>query len=378
MPIPDPSLFPHFPAEDCRAHRHLIEEAIQRVIESGNFILGEEVAAFEREFAEFLGIGHAVGVASGTDAIELMLRALDIGEGDRVVVPSLTASATAAGVRRAGAEVLFADCEADSFTLCAQSLDAVLKTGQGRHVKAALVVHLYGQTANWEELQRVTDDHGILLLEDAAQAHGAKWRARYAGTLGRAAAFSFYPTKNLAALGDAGAVTTDDKALAERMLHLRQYGWQKRHISEETGVNSRLDEMQAAILRAKLPRLTESITQRQHLADVYRNRLRECAVKIPGVAKDNEHAFHLYVIRSPRRDALMHQLSEAGIPVSLHYPAALHQQPAYADRELAPLPLPETERAVAEILTLPLHPYLSENAVNLVCDMILEFHHATP
>jgi dTDP-4-amino-4,6-dideoxygalactose transaminase len=374
MPTPNAQLFPHFPVSDCQHHRSAIDAAVKRVLDSGHYVLGEEVSAFEAEFAAFIGARHAVGVASGTDAIELMLRALDIGPGDKVIVPSLTATASAAGVRRAGAEVLLADCEADTLTLCPRSLEALLQSPEGQTVKAALAVHLYGQTADWEKLQRIAYAYGIVLLEDAAQAHGATWNGRMAGTLGKAAAFSFYPTKNLGALGDAGAVVTNEAAVAARLKALRQYGWHRRHISDETGVNSRLDEMQAAILRVKLTSLGEQTAKRRELAAFYTQQLSRAAVVTPpSVRATNEHAYHLYVVRAPRRDALMRYLIDAGIPVGLHYPAAVHQQPAYAAAALTPLPLSETTRAVEEILSLPLHPFLSQEAAETLCETVNRF-----
>ena len=251
MRSPQPCLFPAYPQADFQHHASQITAAVRRVSQSGRYILGPEVEAFEREFAHYLGVDHVVGVASGTDAIEIMLRALGITQGMKVVVPSLTAVAVAAGVTRAGAELALAECEPETLTMCPHSLRRLLQSPDGHRIKAALVVHLYGQPAHWERLQEVADEHGILLLEDAAQAHGALWQGRRVGTLGRAAAFSFYPTKNLGAMGDAGAIVTQDADLAERVRLIRQYGWKTRQISECGGVNSRLDELQAAILRGE-------------------------------------------------------------------------------------------------------------------------------
>ena len=260
------SLFPTYPHADQLHHQVALHAAVRRVLESGSLILGAEMSAFESEFAAFLGVNHVVGVGSGTDAIELMLRALEIGSGSRVVVPAFAPSAVAAGVQRSGAEVVFADIERDTFTLCPEALDKLLRSPAGRGVKAALAVHLFGHPADWLNLQRVADEHGIPLLEDCAQAHGAGWHGRMTGTLGKMAAFSFYPTKNLAACGDAGAVATDDARLAERLGLIRQYGWQERNVSAIQGVNSRLDELQAALLRVKLGTLRDQVNQRRRLA----------------------------------------------------------------------------------------------------------------
>ena len=348
---------------------------MRRVLDAGRYILGAEGAGFEKEWAAYLGAAQAAGVASGTDAIELMLRALGIGCGDRVVIPSMAPVAVAAGVAQTGAEIVLADCDPQTLTLSPASLEAVLLSPAGCGVRAAVVVHLYGQVADWAALQAVALAHGIELLEDAAQAHGAEWQGRKAGTLGRAAAFSFYPTKNLGAMGDAGAVVTSDEVLADRVRSLRQYGWRERNISETEGLNSRLDEIQAAILRVKLGTLEEGLQARRRLAEHYSQRLDGMGTlaRPPVEMGGTRHGWHLYVVRSSRRDALKSFLLARGVPVAVHYPAAIHQQPAYAGKVLAPGPLVETERAVAEVLSLPLHPYLPPKAVELVCDLIESF-----
>ena len=344
-----------------------LHAAVRRVLESGSLILGAEVSAFESEFAAFLGVNHVVGVGSGTDAIELMLRALDIGSGSRVVVPAFAPSAVAAGVLRSGAEVVFADIERDTFTLCPEALDKLLRSPAGRGVKAALAVHLFGHPADWLNLQRVADEHGIPLLEDCAQAHGAGWHGRMTGTLGKMAAFSFYPTKNLAACGDAGAVATDDARLAERLGLIRQYGWQERNVSAIQGVNSRLDELQAALLRVKLGTLRDQVNQRRRLAALYDVRLLSNGLlQAPAVRGGCAHAFHQYVVRCERRDTLLRRLEKADVPVAVHYPVPLHQQPAFA----AQTTCPEAEAAARTVLSLPLHPHLTEKAVNTVCEAI--------
>ncbi|MEQ1750517.1 MAG: DegT/DnrJ/EryC1/StrS family aminotransferase [Prosthecobacter sp.] len=372
MPACHANLFPHFPVADCRHHRKDLDEAIHRVLDSGQFVLGQEVQEFETEFAHYLNAGATVGVASGTDAIELMLRALDIGPGDKVVVPALTADASAAGVRRAGAEVLLADIDAATFTLSPQSLAALLSSPAGAGVKAVLVVHLYGQVADWTALQEVAAAHGVILLEDAAQAHGSLWCGRMAGTLGHAAAFSFYSTKNLGALGDAGAVVTNDESLAERARRLRQYGWRERYVSEETGINSRLDELQAAVLRVKLRTLTEQTSRRRELAATYTERLLNAGVVKPPITRPEcEPAWHQYVVRSAEREVLRTHLVAAGIPAAVHYPRALHQQPAYAHCQTMPLPV--AEQAARKILSLPLHPYLSDEAAGVLCQTVNSF-----
>jgi dTDP-4-amino-4,6-dideoxygalactose transaminase len=344
-----------------------LHAAARRVLESGSLILGAEVVAFEGEFAAFLGVNHVVGVGSGTDAIELMLRALEIGPGSRVVAPAFAPSAVAAGVRRSGAEVVFADVERDTFTLCPEALDKLLRSPAGRGVKAAVVVHLFGHPADWLNLQHVANEHGIPLLEDCAQAHGAEWQGRMTGTLGKMAAFSFYPTKNLAACGDAGAVTTDDACLAERLALIRQYGWRERNVSALNGVNSRLDELQAALLRVKLETLREQVNQRRRLAALYDMRLHSSnRLETPVVRGGCAHAFHQYVVRCERRDDLLRHLEKAGIPAAVHYPEPLHQQPAFSTESVCV----EAETAASTVLSLPLHPHLTEKAVNAVCEVI--------
>lgn len=362
-----------YPQADQRRHEVALARAMQRVCASGSYILGAEVDAFETEFASYLGLSQVVGVASGTDAIELILRALGIGAGNKVAVPSFAPSAVAAGVARSGAAPEFVDIEPGTFTLCPEALDALLSSPRGRGVKAAVVVHLYGHPADWESLQRVADEHGIELLEDCAQAHGAMWHGRMVGTLGRVAAFSFYPTKNLGALGDAGAVATNDTELAERLRVIRQYGWKERYVSEQAGVNSRLDELQAAVLRVKLGALDESVLQRRRLAAEYDARLvGSRLVTAPMVRGGCEHAYHQYVVRSERRDALMLHLQRAGIPVAALYPVPLHRQRAFGGgNEL----LLESDRAAAAVLSLPMHPYLSEDAVGTALKAMERFEH---
>lgn len=373
MIAPDLELFAPFPLEDWRRHEPGLGEAVQRVFASGSYILGGEVSAFEAEFATYLTVRHVVGVASGTDAIEVMLRALDIGPGSQVVVPSFAPSAVAAGVTRSGAGLVMADVTPGTFTLCPESLEAVLRSQSGRGVRAVLAVHLFGHPVDWQNLQLVADRHGVLLLEDCAQAHGALWQGRMTGSLGRAAAFSFYPTKNLGAIGDAGAVATNDDELASRLRSIRQYGWRSRHISEGSGVNSRLDELQAAILRVKLRTLAQNVAKRRKLAAAYDLRLADLPdVITPLVLPGCGHAYHQYVVRCMARDRVEGQFKRAGVPATVHYPVPLHRQPAFGRGET----LPESERAAAEVLSLPLHPYLDESAIHAACRILSDDDHA--
>ena len=367
-------MFPGYPIEDYLRHQSEIDAALKTMLTKGSYILGGEVSAFEGEFAAFTGARHCIGVANGTDAIEVILRAMDIGKGCKVAVPSHTAVASASAVGRAGAETVFVDIDPETFTMCPDSLAALLESENGEGVRAVLAVHIYGHPAHWSRLQEVADAHGVLLLEDCAQAHGAMVDGQMAGSLGVAAAFSFYPTKNLGAIGDGGAITTNDDALAERVRCIRQYGWRKRYISDCEGVNSRLDEMQAAILRVKLRTLADQLSARRALASRYAAGLAGNGfVQAPISRSGVDHAYHLYVIKSPHRDALMAELLGKEIPVALHYPAAIHQQPGYAHLIPVSATLSVTEKVVREILSLPLHPYLSTDAVDFVCESIRSF-----
>lgn len=369
------SLFPPYPLADYQHHRAEIDEAIKRTLSGGRYILGGEVASFEREFAAFTQCAHAIGVASGTDAIELILRAMDIGPGSLVALPSHTATASASAVRRAGAEPAFVDVEADTFTLCPRSLFELLNSAEGASVKAVLAVHLYGHPCDMNALREITELRGIRLIEDAAQAHGATHHGIPAGSLGDAAAFSFYPTKNLGAIGDGGAITTNDHALAEKLRQLREYGWKDRYVSAIDGVNSRLDEMQAAILRVKLATLPERMKRRRRLAAAYARSFEGIErVILPRCRAQITHGCHLYVVKSRDRDALLQHLAATGVPAAIHYPAAVHQQPAFSGAPASPGGLLVTEALMPEILTLPLHPYLTEDAVEHVAKSVGEFN----
>lgn len=363
--------FEPFPNEDRRWHETEIQAAMSQVLKSGQFILGSEVSHFENEFAAFLGSPHVVATASGTDSIELMLRCLELRD-QAVVVPSFAPSAVAAGVERAGARVLLADVDSESLTLCPKSLRRKLESPAGSQIKAALVVHLYGNPADWEALQQVADDYGIQLLEDAAQAHGGRWKNRALGTLGTLAAFSFYPTKNLGAIGDAGAIATNRADLADQLKQKRQYGWKTRYLSDSTGINSRMDDLQASILRVKLRTLDWQLARRRAWAEKYDQAVGECPL-IQGiqVSRHGTHAYHQYVIRCDQRSRLITHLNDQGIPSAILYPAALHQQKAWQQQDSFPV----SEKAAAEVLALPLHPYLHEESIDHVCNALKSFSH---
>jgi len=350
--------------------RDEIESAMRRVLTGGRYILGSEVETFEREFAEYIGVGHAVGLASGTDALRLGLLALGVGRGDEVVTVSHTASATAAAIAQCGATPVFVDITPATFTMDA----ACLQNAITPKTRAILPVHLYGHPADLAPILEIANRHGIPVLEDCAQAHGAAYRGKRVGAWGRCAAFSFYPTKNLGALGDGGMITTDDPVLAEKIRLLREYGWRERYVSEVSGFNSRLDELQAAILRVKLRHLERQNALRRHLAEAYASAL--TGVVAPIEQADCLHVYHLYVIRARRRDELRAFLSAHGIGSAIHYPVPLHLQPAYASAKI-PAPLPVTEQTAGEILSLPLYPQMSAGQVGEVAGKIREFQFIT-
>lgn len=364
-----PPLYPPFPKADWLQHDVEISAAMQRVLRGGQYILGPEVGAFEDEFAQFLDAAQVIATGSGTDSIELILRCLDL-QGKGVVIPDFAPSAVASGVERAGARVVLADVDPESLTLCPRALRRLLESPEGKSINAALVVHLYGNPANWSELEKVAREHGIHLLEDAAQANGGCWHGRALGTLGRMSAFSFYPTKNLGAIGDAGAITTADAGLAELARQRRQYGWKTRYESDSPGINSRMDELQASILRLKLRTLKWQVMQRQKWAAKYDAALAHSSrIRAPMTTAGGVHAYHQYVVRCARRDGLMAHLESRGIPTAILYPSALHQQKAWQQSG----EFGESACAAAEVLALPLHPYLDEDSINHVCTALSDF-----
>ncbi|MBX7071769.1 MAG: DegT/DnrJ/EryC1/StrS family aminotransferase [Pirellulales bacterium] len=342
-----------------------LQAASQRVLASGWYVLGPEVEAFEHAWANYLGVSHAVGVANGTDAIELALRAADIGPGDEVITVAHTAVATVCGIERAGARPVLVDIDAATYTMDPAAAAAAITP----RTRAILPVHLYGQPADMTALTALADRHDLTLIEDCAQAHGARWRDRPVGTFGDLATFSFYPTKNLSAAGDAGAVVTNYAPTAQRLRQLRSYGQVNRDSSARRGVNSRLDELQAAILLAKLPYLDQHNSERRELAAEYDALLRD-AVSTPHVAADARHVYHLYVVRSPERDRLRDELARQGIGTLVHYPLPAHLQPAYADLGYESGSLPVTELAAREILSLPLYIGLSPGQLETVATAV--------
>jgi dTDP-4-amino-4,6-dideoxygalactose transaminase len=372
---------PSIPQTDPRAnylaHREEIDAAIAAVLEGGRYILGREVAAFEAEFATHIGIRHALGVASGTDALDLALRAVGIGTGDVVFTVSHTAVATVAAIERCGAVPVLVDIDPATYTMDPNHLEGTVKAlVDGRlsavtgRPSAVVPVHLYGHPADMPAILEIAGCYNLRVIEDCAQAHGAVLRGHKVGTWGHLAAFSFYPTKNLGALGDGGAVVTDDTGLAERVRLLRQYGWRQRYVSEVAGSNSRLDELQAAILRVKLRYLDQENARRREIAQAYDRLLVDTGLGLPDCWPAAEHVYHQYVVRTLWRDALRVYLREHGVSTLIHYPQAVHQQPAYAGRLLTNGCLPHSEQAAAQVLSLPMYPELTDAQVAQVAEAI--------
>jgi len=346
---------------------HEIAAAALRVLACGRFILGPEVDAFEVEFAAWHQREFAVGVASGTDAIELALRAAGIGPGDEVITVSHTAVPTVCAIERCGARPVLVDIEPATYTI---SVEAAANAITSR-TAAIVPVHLYGHPADMPRILELAAAHDLLIVEDCAQAHGARLNGKLAGTFGHLAAFSFYPTKNLGGCGDGGAILTNDRQWAERVKRIRSYGQASRYQHAERGVNSRLDELQAAILRVKLAHLGEQVAQRRDLAHRYSASLRTVLPPIEdSTTYEIEHAYHLYVIRDRFRDSLKARLEAAGIETQIHYPVPVHLQPAYADLGHQVGSLPVTEHVCREILSLPLYPGLSLADVDAVSQAI--------
>lgn len=361
------------------AHREEIDRAIAETLESGWYILGKQVASFEREFAAYLGAGFCVGVANGTDAISIALRCLT-EPGDLVITTSHTAVATTVAIEMAGAVPLFVDIDPKSYTLDPQLAEEAIRSyrggregkshGKGR-VRAILPVHLYGHPAPVDALASLAQEYELALVEDCAQAHGAALHGRKLGTFGQMGAFSFYPTKNLGALGDGGAIVTNDPALAETAALVREYGWRQRYVSLFPGVNSRLDELQAAVLRVRLKALDRENQRRREIAAIYDEALADTPLVLPQRRAEATHAYHQYVVRCEDRDALRQRLQAMAIGTLIHYPVPIHRQPAYEGRHPVHRgQLPVTDRAAEQILSLPIHPHLTDDQAHRVCDQI--------
>jgi dTDP-4-amino-4,6-dideoxygalactose transaminase len=356
-------------------HADELKAAAARVIDSGWYVLGDELAAFEREFATWCGVRHAVGVGNGLDALSLILRGYRqlgaIEEGDEVIVPGNTFIATFLAITENRLVPVPVEPDPGSFNLDPAAVEAAI----GPRTCAIMAVHLYGQLADMPALLTLARRHGLLLIEDAAQAHGAMRDGRKAGAFGDAAAFSFFPVKNLGALGDGGAVVTDDAALAQRIVALRNYGSDVKYRHLFQGLNSRLDEMQAAMLRVKLKYLDADVAWRRRVARRYRDGIRHPHIRFPDVTREERHAWHLFVVRCAERDALRQHLQAQGIQTQVHYPVPPHRQPAYPSLQAVRLPL--TERLHEEVLSLPMGPTLRDGDVDRVIDACNAFGRGT-
>ena len=342
---------------------------VERVMERCSFILGDEVSEFEQEFAHFCGVRECVGVGSGCDALLLAMRAAGIGPGDEVIVPSNTFIATALAVTAAGASLVLVDCLPGTYLIDPQAIATAITP----RTKAVVPVHLYGQPADMKEIKAVADEAGLVIIEDAAQAHGATYAGERCGSMGLAGCFSFYPGKNLGAYGDGGAITTNDPALAGELRMARNYGQSRKYHHDVVGWNTRLDSIQSVVLKAKLDRLDEWSERRRQNAALYQKKLQGVPIVLPECGEDREHVYHLYVILSERRDELLSFLNGKGISCGMHYPIPIHLQEAYTHLGCEGGSFPQSEHVAKRLLSLPMFPELTEMQIDYVCDSIHSF-----
>lgn len=355
------------PKAQYLSHKEAIDQAIAGVLSSGSYVLGEEVRLFEKEFAAYIGSKRAIGVGSGTEALHLALKMCGIRSGDEVITVSNTAVATIAAIELAGAKPVFADIEPATYTMNPDHFRKIITP----RTKAVIPVHLYGHPAEMDKIIAISREHGLWIIEDCAQAHGASYKGRKVGSIGDIGCFSFYPTKNLGCIGDGGAVVTDNSELAEKGRMMREYGWTEQRLSQIKGWNTRLDEIQAAVLRVKLKHLDAGNAARKHLASIYNDGLAGSKLILPTMTSGADHVYHLYVVRTEGRDRLLEFLRKEGIGAAVHYPVPVHLQPAYARMGEN---LIETERVAREILTLPIYPELSEKDVTSVTKAIKRYY----
>ena len=362
------------PGANYKAYKTEIDAAVMKVLNSGWYVMGEEVDQFEKEFALYLGAKQCVSTGSGTDALILILRALGIGPGDAVLTVSHTAVATVSAIDLVGARPVLVDVDPKYFTMSLEDLENTLANWTGEPIKAVIPVHLYGQPANMDKIIDISRRFGAAVVEDCAQAHGAKYHGRAVGTIGDAAAFSFYPTKNLSALGDGGAVVTSDTTLAERCQIIKQYGWKSRYISEISGMNTRLDEIQAAILRIKLKHLEDQNMRRCEIAEKYCGHGWNHYLNHPIPAPETNHVYHQYVIKSECRDLLQNYLHSFGVGTAILYPVPVHLQAGYACKvSISSGKLKVTENICRRILSLPIYPELTDSEVDIITIALKEF-----
>ena len=359
------------PAAQFYSYQDEIEEAILKVLRSNQYILGPELNAFEKEFAGFINTKFAIGVANGTDALEIAIKSLDLKPEDEIITVSHTAVATVSAIYSAGAIPVLVDVDSKFYTLDESQLNEVLTP----KTKAIIAVHLYGQSANLDLLLKFCEANNLYLIEDVSQAHGAKWEGKRLGSVGHISCFSCYPTKNLGAIGDAGIICTNNLMLAEKVKMLRQYGWKERYISQSQGRNSRLDEIQASVLRIKLKYLDSDNRKRQKIAERYSNSLPKEYLFLPETRDQAEHVYHLYVVRikNNQRDALIEYLKLNNIQTGIHYPLPIHCQPAYLDRIRRSGVMQVTEEIAGQVLSLPIYPELTKEEVDKVILNIKSF-----
>jgi len=356
-------------ANQCNELADEIMPALESIVRRANFILGDEVADFEQQFADYCNAEYCVGVANGTEALHLALRALGIGEGDEVITVSNTFAATAFAILHAGATPVFVDIDPNDYNMNADLIDEAVTD----RTKAIMPVHLYGQPANMQAIQSAANKHGLKIVEDAAQAHGAKYRDQRVGTLGDVACFSFYPGKNLGAFGDGGAVVTNDPDLNDKLHMLRNYGQRSKNHHTSLGFNSRLDTLQAAVLLVKLKYLDGWNASRRRIAQRYSELLANSSLILPKQGPDVEHVYHLYVVQHERRDELIAHLAQDGISCGIHYPNPLHLSAPLLSAPTMPHQLPVTTQLSSKILSLPMYPELSADKIERVANMILSF-----
>jgi len=359
------------PVADPGAQNQLMSRSLQevfaKVIASGNYILGPELEALEIEFARFIGTSFSVGVASGTDAITLTLKGLGVGAGDEVITASHTAVATVAGIELAGATPVLVDIDPRFYTITPLAIRKAITS----RTAAVMPVHLYGQSAEMTEIVGLCEQFNLKLVEDVSQAHGATWAGRRLGSIGSAGCFSCYPTKNFSAIGDAGLITTNNAELVKRIRAIRQYGWTERNYSEIPGMNSRLDEVQAAILRVKLSYLDSLNERRQEIAKMYLNGILRTDIVLPEIRENGSHVYHLFVLNVNERDQFREKMLNFGVSTAVHYPRPVHQQPAYSGRLKLPVAgLPVTDELSNRIVSIPIFPEMSNDMVERVIDAV--------
>jgi len=350
-----------------------IDKAISKVLNKSWFILGEELSAFEGEFAKYCGAKYAIGVGSGTEALHLALIACGVKIGDRVITVPNTAVATISAIRFANAKPILIDIDEDTYTMSPGRLEAYLKKHRTKKIKAVIPVHLYGHPADMEPISKITRKYELKLIEDACQAHGAEYKGKKVGSIGDLGCFSFYPTKNLGAYGDGGIVVTDNEELAIKIRMLRNYGEKTKNYSVIDGFNSRLDELQAAILRIKMNYLTQWNEKRRNLAALYNSLLRDTGVKTPVEKSYAKHVYHLYVIRTHKRDELREWLRSRGVASHIHYPLPIHFHPAHKDLNYIKGSFPIAEKISTEILSLAIFPEQDDCQIEYICKAIKEF-----